>query len=138
MATAAESASPEAFLNAIYRSYLGKDSKGIPLDKPATVRRYFAPPLASAILKDQATAAKRKEVGTLDGDPFIDAQDWEIANLKVEVKNIDAGHATGTVTFINTGKPATMTLNLVKTTAGWRIADIQAPSGSLRKLMKLP
>ena len=33
-----------------------------------------------------ADARKKDEVPRLNGDPFIDAQDWEIANLKIEMK----------------------------------------------------
>ena len=133
---AAESASPQAFVEAIYKPYLRKDFKGVPYATEAGLRRYFEPKLASAILKDMVAAAKRKEVGTLDGDPFIDAQDWEIANLAIDVKS--AGEkASAVVTFTNLGQPKSISLDLVKTAAGWRIADIFAPSGSLRKLFKV-
>jgi hypothetical protein len=40
------------------------------------VRRYCEPELAALIIKDRKDA--RGEVGKLDFDPFIDAQDWEI------------------------------------------------------------
>ena len=133
----AQEVSPQAFLEAIYRPYAGKDFKGTRIDTPTEVRRYFDTPLAAAILKDRAAAAKRNEVPDLDGDPFIDAQDWEIAGLNIMVKTTGAKRATGTVTFTNARQPKTVTLDLVKTAAGWRIAEIRAPSGSLRKLMKL-
>jgi len=132
----AESASPQAFVEAIYKPYLNKDFKGIAYSTEAGLRRYFEPKLASAILKDMQAAAKRKEVGTLDGDPFIDAQDWEIANLAIDVKA--AGEkASAVVTFTNLGQPKSISLDLVKTAVGWRIADIVASSGSLRKLFKV-
>ena len=134
---AAQQSSPQAFLEAIYRPYLDKKFQGTHLDKPADVRRYFAPPLAGAIVKDRAAAAKRNEVPTLDGDPFIDAQDWEMSNLKIQVNSVSADKVTGIVSFTNAGAAKTITLDLVKTAAGWRIAEIRAPSGSLRKLMKL-
>ncbi len=133
----AQQTSPQAFLEAIYRPYLDKNFKGTGLDKAADVRRYFAAPLAAAILKDRAVAAKRNEVPTLDGDPFIDAQDWEMSNLKIVVDAKAADKATGIVSFSNAGMAKTVTLDLIKTAAGWRIAEIRAPSGSLRKLMKL-
>ena len=45
--------------------------------------------------------------------------------------------ATATVTFANLGKPTRLLIELEQTPAGWRIADIKAPSGSLRALYKL-
>jgi hypothetical protein len=136
-AASAQTASPKAFVEAIYKTYLGKNAKGVPLADEAAIRRYFAPPLADAMVKDRADADKAGEVPTLDGDPFIDAQDWQIARLKVEVKPAGADTATATVTFTNFRKPVRVTLDLVRVTGAWRIAEIKMPSGSLRELMKV-
>ena len=133
---AAQGASAQAFVEAIYKPYLNKDFKGVPYSTAASLRSYFEPKLANAMLKDMAAAAKRKEVGTLDGDPFIDAQDWEISNLAISVKTV-GDKASANVNFTNLGQPKSVSLDLVKTRAGWRIADIVAPSGSLRQLFKV-
>ncbi len=133
----AESASPRAFLEAIYKPYLAKKYKGADYSKPANLRRYFEPKLASAIIADMTAAAKRNEVSTLDGDPFIDAQDWEIADLAIDVKASGPAKASATVDFTNIRKPKTIKLDLVKTAGGWRIADINSASGSLRQLFKV-
>jgi hypothetical protein len=111
---AAEAGSPQAFLEAIYRNYEGKDSKGFMLDKPAVIRRTFVP--------------------ELDGDPFIDAQDWEITGLVIKVAMDGAAKAAATVTFKNFGEAHTVTHELVKTGNGWRIADIRMKERSLRGL----
>jgi hypothetical protein len=137
IAAAAPAASPQSFVEAIYRTYLGKAAKGIELTQEAVIRRYFAPPLADAIVKDRAEADKRGDVPTLDGDPFVDAQDFEIAQLRVSTKPAGADAATATVSFSNLKRPKTMTLELVKVGGAWRIADIKGPSGSLRDLMKV-
>jgi hypothetical protein len=76
-ASAAEP-SAKSFVEAIYATYKGKNGNGISLDNDAAVRRYFEPTLAALIVADRKNAAKRGEVGKLDSDPFIDAQDWEI------------------------------------------------------------
>jgi hypothetical protein len=136
VAVAAPAATPRAFVEAIYKSYLGKDSKGVLLTDEAAIRRYFAPPLADALVKDRVEADKRGDVPTLDGDPFVDAQDWEISRLSINVNTAGADTATATVTFTNFKKPVTMRLDLVNTAAGWRIAEIKAPNWSLRDLMK--
>ena len=133
----AETTAPQAFVDGIYQHYLGKDSKGLVLSSEAVIRRYFAPPLSDAMVKDFAAAHKAGEVPMLNGDPFIDAQDWEISNLKTAVKSIGANTAIATANFVIFMKPRTVTLDLVNTPVGWRIADIQWPSGSLRTLYKL-
>ena len=131
---AAEAGSPQAFLETIYRYYQGKDAKGFALDKPATIRRIFVPELANAMIEDQAAAQKRGEVPELDGDPFVDAQDWEITGLGFKVAMNGAARATATVTFRNFGEAHTVTHELVKTASGWRIADIKMKERSLRGL----
>jgi hypothetical protein len=132
----AQVGSPKAFVDAIYQTYLGKDSKGIALNNDV-IRRYFEPKLAAVMIRDFNDAAKRNEVPELNGDPFIDAQDWEITNLQVAVKESGADRAAATVRFQNFDKQITMTLDLVKLSADWRIADIKGPSGSLRALYKM-
>jgi hypothetical protein len=113
-----------AFVTDIYSAYKGKDSKGRPLDGERAIRRYFEPSLAALMIKDQKNAAKRGEVGSLDGDPFIDAQDWEIPDFAVTVSDTAPGKAGATVKFNNAGTPTTVMLDLVKLKTGWRINDI--------------
>jgi Protein of unknown function (DUF3828) len=132
----AEIASPQAFVDGIYKHYLGKNSKGLALSSDAVIRRYFAPPLADAIIKDFAAAHKAGEVPLLNGDPFVDAQDWEIANLKIAVKSTGTSTAVATASFVMFMEPRTVTLDLVNTPVGWRITEIRSASGSLRALYK--
>jgi hypothetical protein len=119
-ATAAD-ASALAFVTSAYN---GKDAKGHPLDDERAIRRYFEPSLAALMVKDQKIAAKRGEVGLLDFDPFIDAQDWEISNIDIAVDDGAPGKATATVKFTNFDKAATVRLDLIKIRNDWRIADI--------------
>lgn len=137
VAAPAQAPTARAFVEAIYKTYLGKDAKGVLLTDEAAIRRYFAPPLADALVKDRSEADKRGDAPTLDGDPFIDGQDWEISRLSVNVTTAGTDAAIATVTFTNFRKPVTVTLALVKTAAGWRIADIKGPSWSLKALMKV-
>jgi Protein of unknown function (DUF3828) len=115
-----------------------KDAKGHPLDNESAIRRYFEPSLAALMVKDQKIAAKRGEVGLLDFDPFIDAQDWEISNFDIAVDDSAPGKASATVKFTNFNKPATVRLDLVKVKNDWRIADItwlrDGKAESLRKI----
>jgi hypothetical protein len=112
------------FVAAIYNTYVGNNGNGVALDNEATVRRYFEPSLAALILKDQKDSAKRNEVGVLDFDPFVDAQDWEIASFTVAVSDAGADKATATVKFTNSGKASTVALDLVKIKNDWKITNI--------------
>jgi hypothetical protein len=129
----------KVFLNSIYQHYLGSSSgeaKGVPLTNAKLVHSYFTVGLASLILEDRAAAAKRGEPPVLEGDPFVGRQDWDISNLVVEVKDSGAFKATGTVTFMNTGKPGKIVLELLRSGNDWRIADVEWESGTLRGLYR--
>jgi hypothetical protein len=126
---------PLLFLQEIYEPYKKNDFKGQPYWE---AKRFFAPDLAQAIERDFAEAKKRNEVPKLDGDPFVDAQDWTIGQIDYAImtgKSTD--HAIGTVGVENLGKPTLLALFLVKTPDGWRIEDIVTHGFSLRALYKL-
>jgi hypothetical protein len=129
---AGQATTPEGFLRGLYTPYLQPDFKGQPYWQPGL---FFTPELARTIEDDMREAKRRDEVPKLDGDPFLDAQDWAIKNLDIAVQT-DGTKATGQVSFDNLGKPTKVTLDLVRTPAGWRIADIKSPSGSLKDLYK--
>ncbi len=102
------------------------------------MKRYLTPELGTLLLKKMKADAKRKdEVPDLDGDPFIGAQEWVVTELAIAVAETGPDKATGTVSFKNEGEAKTITLDLKKTKAGWRIDDIHWPGeeGSLRKLL---
>lgn len=129
----AQAPTAQAFVEGLYRPYLDKSFQGQPYDQTA---RFFAPALAQAMDRDYREAKRRNEPPTLNGDPFVDAQDWEITKLAIDVTtNVDT--ATARISFQNAGAPKRVVLELVRTPAGWRIAEIKAPSGSLKALYKL-
>ena len=134
IAARAQPISAEGFLQSIYDPYLKHDFKGQPYWQ---VDRYFAPELARIIEADMREAKRRGEVPALDGDPFIDAQDWDVENLAINVRTDGDGQkATGEVSFDNLGKRTQVTLDLLRTGMGWRIVDIKSPSGQLSDLYK--
>ncbi len=125
----------QAFLDALYRPYLTEGFAGQSLDRP---EQYFSPAVAQAITRDAREAARREEPPVLNGDPFIDAQDWDVRDLVVSASEIEPGRrATGTVTFRNQGTPRRLTVDLVMTPAGWRIDDIHKADSSLRTYLKV-
>src|SRR5688500_9369045 len=120
-AQAAET-SAESFVAAIYDRYKGPDAKGVALDTGAQVQRYFVPNVAAMILAHPAQG--RGDVGKLEADPFVDAQDWDIDRFDIALRHPGPDKATATVSFRNIGKHRTVVLDLVRLPEGWRIADI--------------
>ena len=116
--------SPSDFLAGIYEAYIGKNGNGIALDSEQTLRRYFEPGLAATIRNDQKAAEARDEVASLDFDPFVDAQDWDIAAYTIALTDTGAGKARATVTFNNADKPTKVGFELVRIGGAWKINDI--------------
>jgi hypothetical protein len=127
------------FLASIYQRYLGKSSEGaagIPLTNAQSVRSYFTWALVSLILEDRAAATERGESPVLRGDPFIGRPEWDISDFSIDVKDTGAPKTVGTVTFMNFGKPERVVLELLRSGKGWRIADVEWDSGTLRGLYR--
>jgi hypothetical protein len=128
----------EAFLNGIYAHYKGdpKKAHGIFLDKDAEIRRYFEPSLADLIIKDDEAAAKSGDIPNLDGDPFVDAQEWSIPSFDIKLEHQGDDKADATVKFKNYGAPKLLHVNLVHLKDGWKISDIiwNGDEGSFRAL----
>jgi hypothetical protein len=83
--------------------------------------------VAKLIGRDVAESKKRNEVGRLDFDPFIGGQDWAPTRIDLGVAaGATPDRATGTACFTPPGekKESVVTLDLAKTSTGWRIADI--------------
>jgi hypothetical protein len=131
---AADDASALAFLSAIYNSYTSGSKDGVRID--SGLRRYFEPGLADAMNKDQETAAKHHDVGELDVDPFIDAQDYDIKHFDVAIKDTAPGKATATVTFVNFDEQKTIVLELIAIKNDWRIYDITWPRDAEPKTLR--
>jgi hypothetical protein len=135
----AQSPDAKAFVENIYKRYLGKNTPGLDLSTREALDLYFTPSLADLIDKDAKEAEKQQEAPLLNGDPFVDAQDWEITDPAVTVQTQDnAQGATATATFKNFGKTVTVRLALQLTPKGWRVDDVFWSEGNLRGLYKPP
>src|SRR5260370_450885 len=105
----AQQQTPQGFLQALYDPYLKRDFKGQPYWETA---RFFAPDLARAMDRDMRQAKQQKQPPTLNGDPFVDAQDWQVSDLVVRASG--AGEtATGVVSFANFVQPKRLAIALV-------------------------
>jgi hypothetical protein len=122
----AQSATAQAFLQSVYAPH-HKSDKALDIGSDQKAAHYFVASVAKLIGQDIATSAERNEVGKLDFDPFIGGQDWSPTKIALTTAAGAApDRATGTARFTPLGekKPTTVTLDLTKTAAGWRIADI--------------
>jgi hypothetical protein len=125
---------PQAFVAAIYERY-ANGGDGMVLDDAQTIRALFEPRLAELIIADGEEAAAAGDVPRMDGDMFIDAQDWDITDLTVAVEAVTPDRAEGHVAFANFGAPKRVDLQLVRgEDGGWRIRDILWAESSLRGL----
>jgi hypothetical protein len=136
---AAAGQTPEQFLRGIYAAYTGASDSatGINLSNEATLRKYFEPRLASLMVADMKRAAAAGDVGTLDFDPFINAQDYDIRKPAViAVSQQTELGAMATVTFTNSGQAQTVKYRLVKNDGQWRVYDISWGTASLRAMFQ--
>lgn len=113
---------PSGFVTRLYAGY-----RNLVFSPFRHAERIFAPRLLSAIREDQRLA--KGEVGYLDGDPLCQCQDS--AGLKariVAVRRANSMRARVSVTLGLQGERARPAqLSLVRTRAGWRIADVSSP-----------
>lgn len=125
---------PQAFVAAIYERY-ADGGDGLPLDSAQAVRALFEPRLADMIIADGEEAAATGDVPRIDGDVFVDAQDWDITELRVSAEAVTLDRAEAHVEFLNFGEPKRIDLQLVHgEDGGWRIRDILWAESSLRGL----
>lgn len=131
--------SAKGFLSGIYQSYVGNSTqtaKGVALTSPEAVKRYFSHGLASVILEDGVEVRKPGTGLVLGSDPFVGRENWDIADLSIDVKDAGPAKAVGTVKFSNFGQPETVTVELLKVGEAWRVSEIKWGPLTLRGLYK--
>lgn len=120
-AAAQPTESPKAFMERLYAAY--RRPNYTPFTRPD---RVFAPRLLAAIKEDSKLA--HGEVGYLDGDPVCQCQDT--GGMHPSVASVSQHGADKAVVRVSIGwqgeKARPATFNLVRTRAGWRIADVSS------------
>jgi hypothetical protein len=92
------------------------------------------------IRADEAAADQRKEPPTLEGDPFADAQEATVDDLKISVVSIDGAKASVLADFDRGGgEREKLTYSLILEKGLWRVHDIACaranePASTLRGL----
>ena len=134
--------SPDGVVRDIYVAdapFIKGTGLGVMGDKAARAR-FFSADLLRKIRADEAAADKRKEPPTLEGDPFADAQEATVDDLKISVVAIDGAKASVLADFDRGGgEREKLTYSLVIEKGLWRVDDIayqraNEPARTLRGL----
>ena len=126
----------QRFIASIYAQYGAPTTPGVVLDSREALDKYFTPDLAGAMDADVIAAEREDRPPALDGDPFVDAQEWDIKNVAIVVRDDAPDKAIALVSFFNQGEPRQVELSLRKLEGGWRVDDIRWREGTLRALYK--
>jgi uncharacterized protein YecT (DUF1311 family) len=119
---------PYTFLYELYGPYESGGSTVI-LDSNADL--YFAPILAKAFQTDQAESKRTNSPRRFDGDALVRSQEQvRVSGLQIQAVTLDSTHARGVLSYhlSESAPPTTLTIDLIHTERGWRVADIFYPS----------
>ena len=100
-------------------------------DVAANPSQYLTPEFVAAVDEND----KYKNDYAVGYDPLVQTQDWGVLkNFKLTIESTNPPRATVRASFVNLNRPTTVRFDLLKTTDGWRIADLYNPAGvSLRQ-----
>jgi hypothetical protein len=120
---AADLPAARTFVERLYSAYHGDGPDYLGRSRS----RVFSPRMIVLLRRDQRLTP-RGDVGALDGDPICDCQDFEISNVRIDVRAGKPGQARAVVTFDNLGRATTLRLDLVAVQGQWRIDNIHSES----------
>jgi hypothetical protein len=114
-----------AFVKSVYRL------NALWRDVAANPSQYLTPEFVAAIDEND----KYKNDYAVGYDPLVQTQDWGVLkNFKLTIESTNTPRAMVRASFVNLNRPTTVRFDLLKTTDGWRIADLFNPAGvSLRQ-----
>lgn len=125
-------ADAKAYLEGLYAPYLNADTGAHNDCFDAAFDRCFAADLAKS-MEAERKQTPEGEVGVLDFDPFIDGQDWKLADLRIAVRQGSDG-TVGTATFKNFGDAMKVEIDLVREGDAWKIQNMRGKDWDLRQL----
>jgi hypothetical protein len=114
-------ADPEAFVKEVY----GKLAPGSDYRVPDDIYTPRLRALWDGMLKDQAAS---DEVGPIDFEPWTNAQDWRLTDVKVTSREVYRRPDLKVVTaaFKNDGRAEQIRLYFEKAADGWRLDDMRS------------
>ncbi|HEX8449411.1 MAG TPA: hypothetical protein VF652_07460 [Allosphingosinicella sp.] len=118
LGAAAPAEAPQAFVGRLYQGYRNPDYS--PLGRP---ERVFAAPLVAAIREDARLS--KDEVGYMDADPLCQCQDPTGLKPSIGAVRLTGPSRASVPVGLDFGSDRReLRLSLVRTSAGWRIADV--------------
>ena len=116
-----------AFVRSVYKL------NGLWSEVIANRSRYLMPELAAVI--DENDKYNREPDYSVGYDPLVQARDFGVLkNFKLTIDGANPAKTTVRASFVNLNRATTVRFDLVKTTDGWRIADLYNSGGaSLRQ-----
>lgn len=107
---------PQALLEAFYEPYFTGEFTDDEAD--------FRSQALQALYDNDAQVTPAGEMGALSFDPYIDGQDFDIADFEIGAAGIAGEYASVDVTFTNFGEPRSLAYELVFENGGWKIDDV--------------
>jgi hypothetical protein len=93
----------------------------------AAIAKYLDPNLGALVRENYS---KDDFENALDYDPLIQAQDFETVKATFDIEQQTETRAVVVATVENFGEISVVTLDLTKTTDGWRLSDVVVADGS--------
>jgi len=127
-APAPAAASPADTIRPLYDRYTARtESNFPPLLEQAPWSAAMRARLVAMMARSEAAQAP-----ILDFDPFINAQDWQLTNLRIADEAIaENSHATVRASFNNAGRTDEVVFDLVWENGGWRVDNMRGPGWDL-------
>ena len=108
---------PEALIEALYEPYFSGEF--------AEDESIFRSDALNALYEADAENTPDGEMGAISFDPYVDGQDFELADFEIGEPQIDGNTAIIDVTFTNFGEPRAVSYDLVLENGGWKVDDLE-------------
>lgn len=116
---------PSDLINKIYAYYLDPSADGPPPGSGDDDEQILSKRL-DGLFTAYEQSSSDDEVGGLDFDPFINAQDYDLKDLKIESDKVEGDKAIVVVSFFNFDAPTELTYSLVQEDGAWKVDDIES------------
>lgn len=112
---------PKSFVTQVYQRFIAAQSSGASYTPPSDI---YSARLGALFRKDKQRA--RGEVGCLDFDFWVNAQDWEISDVSVTSSDEGPQRKTVIAKFLNIGKPQEIHFDFRRNGGRWQLDDVHS------------
>jgi hypothetical protein len=125
---------PKTFVSEVYRRLIASESTHSSYAPPEDI---YTPRLEKLVREDKRKA--KGEVGCLDFDFWLNAQDWKITHLTITTTDDGPDRKTVVAKFRNIGEPQEIHFDFRKSAGRWLLDDVHslsAPPWTLSEILK--